>query len=323
MDPPSIHSNSVTVQFTWDKSHPELSDNDFWDKIGTYDSKGNMIRRVVTNIVRYLETSLVSHGADSYAQKIGDDGKIINPGFANRTWNSYSEYQKESPKVYYFQDLKELGKQDENINDTLRLVNKDPKINEPKNNFNMNPELKEFLEKLFGDNMLQLSEGQEPSIELALQLVKTSVSDLTSLKDQITSKDTEIANLKASIASKDTEIANLNEMATVGKNHIASLRESTVATYKKLAGEHVDETIVTMINAETTGLQTLMSLKKDYEARLEEKFPLHCAKCGSHDINRASSQSEGKEPEVDTTKNHEQTGDTKSAIDKLYRDKIS
>jgi hypothetical protein len=64
MEPPSIHSNSVTVQFAWDKSHPEMDDNEFWDKIGTYDSKGNMVRRIVTNIVRYLETSLVSHGAD-------------------------------------------------------------------------------------------------------------------------------------------------------------------------------------------------------------------------------------------------------------------
>ena len=320
MEPPSIHSNSVTVQFAWDKSHPEMDDNEFWDKIGTYDSKGNMVRRIVTNIVRYLETSLVSHGADSYAQKIGADGKIINPGFANRTWNSYSEYQKESPKVYAFQDSKELGKQDENLDDTLHLDNKDPKNSEPKNNSKMNQELKEFLEKFFGENMLQLGEGQEASVELALQLVGTAVKDLASLKDQLTTKDNEITSLQAEVAKKDTEIANLNEMATVGKNHIASLRESTVATYKKLAGEHVDETIVTMINTETTGLQTLLSLKKDYEARLEEKFPLHCAKCGSHDINRASS---AEEKHDDTTQNQEQPGDTQAALNTLYRNKIS
>ena len=168
--------------------------------------------------------------------------------------------------------------------------------------------------------MLQLEEGQEVSVELALQLVGNNIKNLISLKEQITTKDNEITSLKASIATKDTEIANLSEMATVGKNHIASLRESTVATYKKLAGEHVDETIVTMINAETTGLQTLISLKKDYETRLEEKFPLHCAKCGSHDINRASSQDEKHE---DITNNQEQPGDTKSALDKLYRNKIS
>ena len=69
MEPPSIHSNSVTVQFKWDKSHPQMEDNEFYQKLGTYDSKGVMVRRMVTEIVRYLETSLVSHGADSFAQK--------------------------------------------------------------------------------------------------------------------------------------------------------------------------------------------------------------------------------------------------------------
>jgi hypothetical protein len=59
-----------------------------------------------------------------------------------------------------------------------------------------------------------------------------------------------------------------------------SLRENAVATYKKLMGDKADETIVTMLNAETTGMVTLISLTKDYQARLEEKFPMTCAKCG-------------------------------------------
>lgn len=321
MEPPSIHSNSVTVQFAWDKSHPELSDNDFWDKIGTYDAKGNMIRRVVTNVVRYLETSLVSHGADSYAQKIGNDGKIVNPGFANRTWNSYAEYQKDSPKVYAFQDAKELVKiQDNKTDDTLLLDNKDQEFNKPKNTSNMNQELKEFLEKLFGDNMLQLSEGQEVSEELALQLVKDSLTKLSSLSEQVTTKDTEIANLNAIVAKKDTEIANLKEFATVGKNYITSLRESTVAVYKKLSGDEADETIVTMINAETTGVNTLLSLKKDYEARLNDKFPLHCAKCGSTDVNRSSSL---KEEEGAIEENKETSNSTESVLNTLYKNKLS
>ena len=38
MEPPSIHSNSVTVQFKWDKSHPGMEDGEFYQKLGTYDS---------------------------------------------------------------------------------------------------------------------------------------------------------------------------------------------------------------------------------------------------------------------------------------------
>lgn len=59
-----------------------MEDGEFYQKLGTYDSKGEMVRRIVTEVVRYLETSLVSHGADSFAQKIGSDGKIVNPTFA-------------------------------------------------------------------------------------------------------------------------------------------------------------------------------------------------------------------------------------------------
>jgi hypothetical protein len=184
----------------------------------------------------------------------------------------------------------------------------------------MNQELKEFLEKLFGENMLQLAEGQEQSCDAVISLVAQLVKDKNSFSEQLSTKDTEITSLKQSIAQKDTEIANLNEMATVGKNHIASLREATVTAYKKLNGDKVDETIVTMINADTTGLQTLLSLKKDYEARLEEKFPLHCAKCGSHDINRASS---AKEEDTTVQQNQEQPTNTEMAIDDLYRSKLS
>lgn len=74
MDPPSIHSNSVSVRFIWDKSHPNLDEDEFWNKLGTYDEKGNLICRVVKEIVSYYETSLVSHGADPFAQKIDEMG---------------------------------------------------------------------------------------------------------------------------------------------------------------------------------------------------------------------------------------------------------
>lgn len=77
MEPPSIHSNSVTVQFKWDKSHPGMEDGEFYQKLGTYDSKGEMVRRIVTEVVRYLETSLVSHGADSFAQRLVQMVKLL------------------------------------------------------------------------------------------------------------------------------------------------------------------------------------------------------------------------------------------------------
>lgn len=324
MEPPSIHSNSVTVQFKWDKSHPQMEDNEFYQKLGTYDSKGVMVRRIVTEIVRYLETSLVSHGADSFAQKIGSDGKIINPTFAKRTWASYEEYRDDKSKQYFFTDYKSDLTSYQEKNDTQGSFNDNDANDNHSNKDNMN-ELQKFLESLFGDNMLTLEEGKEMNQENVIACIQTLVSSRNELQTSVDNLTTEKTSLTEQITNLNAEVANLKEMATVGKNHIASLRENAVETYKKLMGDKVDETIVTMLNAETTGITTLVSLTKDYQARLEEKFPLTCAKCGSKDVNRASSVSEteeeGKTGTEDTTKNQEPSS-TGSVLDSLYKKKI-
>lgn len=327
MEPPSIHSNSVTVQFKWDKSHPQMEDNEFYRKLGTYDSKGVMVRRMVTEIVRYLETSLVSHGADSFAQKIGSDGKIINPTFAKRTWASYEEYRDDKSKQYFFTDYKSDLTSYQEKDDTQGSFNdNDAKDNQSNEKNSMN-ELQKFLESLFGDNLLTLEEGKEMNQETVVACIQSLVSSRNELQTSVDNLTTEKNSLTEQVTNLNAEVANLKEMATVGKNHIASLREDAVATYKKLMGDNADETIVTMLNAETTGITTLVSLTKDYQARLEEKFPLTCSKCGSKDVNRASSVTEdgtqGKKTTdgADTTKNSELPS-TKNVIDNLYRNKI-
>lgn len=326
MEPPSIHSNSVTVQFKWDKSHPGMEDGEFYQKLGTYDSKGEMIRRVVTEVVRYMETSLVSHGADSFAQKIGEDGKIINPTFAKRTWSSYEEYRDDKSKQYFFTDYKtdfnsfqEKDNTPDSFNDNGTQENHNP------NKENMNKELQEFLEKLFGDNMLSLAEGKEMTQEEVVSCIQSLVSSKNSLQTTVDNLTTEKSSLTEQITNLNAEVANLKEMATVGKNHIASLRESAVATYKKLMGDKADETIVTMLNAETTGIVTLISLTKDYQSRLEEKFPMVCASCGSHDVSRASSvaenDNEDKTKKPATTSNAEAKS-TSETLEDLYKKKF-
>lgn len=286
MDPPSIHSNSVTIQFKWDKSHPEMSDEEFWDNLGKYDKKGNLVCRVCTEIIRYMETSLVSHGADPFAQKIGEDGGIVNPRYANQIVNNFKEYNESNHKFYTWSDYK---------CDTQDSFNEHRIIN-PKDNKNMNEELQEFLKQIFGKDMLQLEEGKEITADNAKEAISTLISSLsetkTSLQNLQTEKDnliTEKTALTEKVANLEAEVANLKDMSTVGQNYIASLREKAVDSYKKLKGDKADDTIISMLNAPTTALVTLKSLLSDYEAQLEEKFPLACAKCGSKDISRASS----------------------------------
>ena len=184
----------------------------------------------------------------------------------------------------------------------------------------MNQELKEFLEKLFGQNMLSLDEGKELSQEEAISLIQGLVSDKASLTEQVTNLTTEKTQLSEQVTKLEAEVASIKPMAAIGETYIKSLRETAVANYKKMQGDKLDEKdpILVMLNAETTGATTLEALNKTYEQRLSELFPMKCQKCGSKDVGRASSiqeNHEGGDPE-----SHSEVPNTASVISSL-RDK--
>ena len=109
MDPPAIHSNSVTVQFNWEPSHPEMETDDFWDKLGSYDQEGQLIRRIVTKVLRYTETSLVPHGADPFAKILDDNGNMVLPKYAESVYNlSERTPQDKRKRVMFFMDFKDI-----------------------------------------------------------------------------------------------------------------------------------------------------------------------------------------------------------------------
>lgn len=305
MDPPSVHSNSVTVRFNWEKSHPEMDDYDFWDKLGTYDKDGQMVRRVVTKIISFNETSLVSHGADPFAQKVDGDGKIVNPEYADRNYASFSEVNPNRGS-YIFMDFKEpssiLHNTIHSFNDNKHKQNPNSNPEGSKNNNQMNEDLREFIESLFGNGMLSLSDGKEMNAETVLALIKQNSSELVSLRESLSQKDTEIASLKETIETN-------KPMVDLGTAHLSEVRSTTLESYKKLNGDKTDEAIISLIG--TANLDVLTSLGKSYTAQLEEKYPITCSECGSHSVSRASSSNE------DTTENDDTAGSPLSTQDSL------
>lgn len=319
MDPPSIHSNSVTVQFRWDKSHPELSDEEFYNKLGTYDDKGTLICRVATEVVRYLETSLVSHGADSFAQKVGEDGQIVNPAFAHKTWSSFSEYSGNKSKDFFFFDMKQDTDYYQEKKNNTQGINYN---NLQTSNSQMNKELQEFLDKLFSKDMLVLSDGKEASVEEALSLIHSMVSEKASLSEKVNDLEGKIASLTETVTNLEAEKVSLTAKAELGTTYITKLRETAVANYRKMRGDKFDENdpILTVLNSETTGPAQLEALNKSYEARLEELFPMHCTKCGSTDVSRASSAPD-PEPGKPSTEENNEVKSTDEAISTIMRNK--
>lgn len=317
MDPPSIHSNSVTVQFEWKPSHNFENPYDFWDKLGTYDDKGEMVRRIVTKIISYKETSLVSHGADPFAQKVDENNHIVNPGYADSVYNSFSEEvkQKISTRVIPHYDFKLFGEVAVMHNTSKNPIEGTTSQEDPKSNHinqistTMNKELQEFLELLFGENMLSLAEGNTASTELALSAVKAMIQENKDLQESKTTAENSVQSLKDEIAQLKKTAAENASFVEIGQNHFKETKEAALASYRKLVGEgKEDANIITLIES-LDSLSAIKSLKASYDAQLEEKFPLQCADCGSKNVNRASS--------VTTQENHDGNDKPRTTADVL------
>lgn len=300
MDPPSIHSNSVTVKFEWKPSHKFEKPYEFYENLGKTHKDGTMVRRIATKIVAYMETSLVWQGADPFAKMI-KDGKIINSTYASSVYGSFSEKspQEQAEELrkrmvsYDFKTDTMYNSENIYLHNTSEINNVGEDINPNQNSLktnNMNKELAMFLEQLAG--CLTLAESQELTAEVALSQVKAMLAEKQELTEKVTSSEATITELREEVDKLKASLKTNEKMAEIGTSHLSEVREATVASYNKLMGDKSDEAILSLINADSTNLETLLSLKKSYDSQLEEKFPLHCSKCNSTDLTRATSVKE-------------------------------
>lgn len=283
MTPPSVHSNSVSVNFTWDKSHPKMDDRDFWSKLGTYDEKGQLIRRVVTEVNAYFETSLVSHGADPFAQKVNENGDINNPKWASR--QSYSA-NKGNEVEYYFFDFKAINKAAV-INNTTAFNITSENQKHSKNSSKMNEDEIKLLSTLVGAGLITLKEGKEVTLDNVKAAISELVSNHATLSTQVETLTNENTTLKTEVGNLKAEVAKNAEMATLGTSYISGLRTEVEELYKKTK-ETPDENIIQLIASASE--KQLLSLKTNYTEELEKKFPMSCKDCGSHNVDRGSAQ---------------------------------
>lgn len=287
MTPPSIHSNSVTVRFSWVPSHKFESLSEFYDALGTYHKDGQLVRCIVDNIISYNETSLVSHGADAFAQKIGDDGEIVNPGYANSTY----QFSADKPiNTVFSTDYKDWVNPEGEDMAILSLSN-----SENINNFNQDnlTGMKELLAELIANFGFDAA-TTEASLSEAIKTQLTSLKDTnaTLTQDAATQAQT-ISTLTSEKEALETEKETLtSENATLKQNEetVGKLTTSTrneALRYAKLSmGDKLDPSIINLIaNAD---INTAGALLKQYRSSSEEKFKATCKKCGSTEVSRNS-----------------------------------
>jgi len=295
MDPPSIHSNSVTVAFQWEQSHPNMAVDEFWSKLGTFDENGEMIRRLAVKVKAYYETSLVSHGADPFAKKMDDKGKIIMPQHVASV-TSFSD----NPKTnnYFVIDYKtregiisnsKAGKKP----NTIPIVHNN---NNPKEN---NNDMKDTLTKLAvalalnnftGESVEEFVAAVQAKEDASKAELQGKVTDLTTKLNDATTKqgdlEKEVSTLKAQVeeASK-TELAEVKAecLTQLGKLYAGDENKAKLESFKKVVDNLTDVEAATV-------------LLEGYNTELEEKFPMSCSKCGSAELTRNSHKNENPDP---------------------------
>lgn len=273
MDPPAIHSNSVTVSFGWEQSHPKMDSNEFRSKIGQFGADGELIRRIVTSIPLYHETSLVAHGADPFAQLITDDGKIANPNYAAGI-EKLSD-KKTGTQVYFF-----------NYKTDTVFLEENPNPNPPP--ILKNKPMKDYLVQLA--LVLAITDASFATLEEA-DMQKKINEKLASLQADakkagtVASLQTEVDAEKLKVTNLTTELAAEKALASVGKKALDDTRKDVIRMYTVLNGAP-DATMLEVFNkGEHT---TLSSFQVQYQKLMDEKYPGTCNTCQSTDISRNS-----------------------------------
>lgn len=293
MDPPSIHSNSVTVRFQWEPSHKFDDMNQFYNKLGTYDEKGELIRCIVTKVVSYHETSLVAHGADPYAQKVKDNGEIVNPNYSENVY----QFTADKPlKAIFTTDYKNIGNEDNSEIAILSLNNTDNNINQNNNE----PMLEELIQDLVKDFGFPADTNQESFAENLKAQLTQKATEVENLKSEKTKLEEDKQQLETDKEELEAINATLSENATEVENLTTATKDEALRMYKAAKGDDADQAIIDLIG--NSDLKTAGALLKQYRKEADKSFTATCGDCGGSNISRKSgiTSKEGLQGEGDT-----------------------
>jgi len=338
---PSIQSVSVTVSYEWEPSHEftdSSGDPDGWEferQIGRM-VDGKMVRRVVTKIIDFYETSLVWLGADPYAKILGDDGSPINVEWSNVVKKSSFEkdplldqYKKgglmlvvdDSISKENIVKLKSAG--DDELERKRNLALKNEQINRKK----MQDKLIAALAKKLGMDSTELTESHidgiiiaspnhKTELDAAKKLAKDKGDKLTLVQSELDAAKETIEEFSKICASDDLEefskevaLESVLETAKFGHKVLEAKREECIAKYKLSLGEGKEPNETMVETLKTCSVEVLDAHLEQYGSRALEDFGATCSKCGTGDyISMRSTVSEGDEGK-DNTESFEDSSD--------------
>lgn len=308
---PHIQSVSVSVMYEWKPSHEfldtegEFDDWTFEMQIGRM-VDGKMVRRIVTKIIDFYESSLVWLGADPFAKIIGLDGKPLNVERSavvdkkNFDSDPLVTLYKERGSIYLVDDCEREGA-------TVSLREKILTSYSKSGNPDVPPKQVKKDEMEFKKQLALMMGVEEDQVTLDLlkqyKLVKpenlVEKSALTTAeadRDKYKKENDEYCKIVAfdGLAELQKEIAldAVVSFAKLGKEALDKKRSECERLYKLSAKEAEDAAVIGLIQKATS--EELDGLLKQYGADAVEEFKPFCTKCDSAEfISTRKSEADG------------------------------
>ena len=317
---PHIQSVSVTVSYNWEPSHEfknregEVDDWEFEYQIGNI-VEGKMVRRIVTEIVDFYETSLVYLGADPFAKILDENGKPINVeksavvGTKEFKKDPLVELYKKANVMY----VKDDGLETKNVLHLRESIvsgfSKTGKLPEGKTQTEKETNMEKALAQALAKKLGKTEEEITPEMLEGYSIVKKE--ELTSLNAEKQARekaDGELATAKVTLEKfeaickadeleafgKEVAPGEVRSMAKLGAEVVKAKREEVVRLYKLSVGEGKEDAAVigTLEKAEGAALDGFL---KQYGSSVTEQFGGKCEACGSEKISYRKSEPEGGE----------------------------
>ena len=289
---PGINSTSVTVAFNWEKSH-NMSDENFSRSFGKMGPDGKLVRKVVNQIMGYPEVSLVSMGADRFAQMVNEK-QIVNPNKAQTAlsyfYYDYSKLVSKEPQFDYLESFSLIN--NKQTMDRLAL------LTTALQKFGVN------LQDVNWDEMTAESLGTllEP---LAPVTIPDNIQALMVAHPDITTDM--VAQLTANQITQDqtqqlAEIETLRQQAQFANEQLNSFREEVIANYRLTVGPDQESPVIVQM-LQNSPKDVLKELNAGYVVTLNALQPITCQECGSTHLERRLSK---KPVEVSNTQSLEE-----------------
>ncbi len=302
MNPPAIHSSSVQIQFAWKPSHKFKDSNEFMAKLGTYDSKGVLIRKVVEEVLRYAENSLVPHGMDPFAKKL-TNGKIVLAKSAGKVYSmQFSEQVLARQPYMAITTTPDHSIYNNAVMNFSEVIDTTTNINTDHKQLNDTVMFEQMLASL-GFTAEQFADEAALTAHLQAQLTALTerVAEVGTLTATIAERDGIITTLTEAGTTKDATIATLTEqvatLTPLAEGEVGKIRLSAKKFYGLVKGDKADAAILTSLDTMDAAAAT--AFLTEYEEQYNAMVPLTCSDCHSTNVSRKASATTAENADPD------------------------